>query len=126
MNWTPQKSAGTAYLLPSAATGLVWYTLFFSPHLHKPNYSEMLQIWFVESPDRAVMWGMAFLTVSSPCMAAAYFLGLDRVRGGATALCAAGTVVAGASWLLADTFAIFLTFPLLFTVPLVFTASRKK
>lgn len=117
MKWTPQKSAGIAYLLPTAALGLVWYILIFPSYLPKRNYSEILQVWFIESPERTVMWEMAFLTAFSLFMAGAYFCGLGRTRGGATALCAVGLMVAGASWFLTHTLAVFFTMPLLFTVP---------
>jgi hypothetical protein len=106
--------------------GLCWYFLIFPSYLPKSNYGEMLQAWFIESPDRTVMWEMAFLTVFGLFMAASYFCGLGRARGGAVALCAAGAFVAGMSWFLTATLAVFFTFPLLYTVPLLFTASRKK
>ena len=119
-----------AYFLVAIIVGMGSYIITeyrysFLP-IPRPSYGDALRLWFFEPPIRADMWAAVLLTVFGLSMSIAYFCGLGKAKTGGTVLCVAGTLVAGALWLISPSLAIFFTFPLLYSIPLAFIASAKK
>ena len=118
MKWTPEKSAGTAYLLPAIVVGGIWYLMLFVGTAKGAGPSEMLAYALFEAPERTKFWWMALLPALSLLLAAGYFSAIANGKTGTIILCGVGVGVALAAWLTIDwTIAMFLTLPLLFSVP---------
>jgi hypothetical protein len=118
MTWTPEKSAGVAYVLPTLAAGGIWYTLLFTGGTSGAGPLELLRHVLLEAPERAMFWSLALIPAMCLLLTVAYFLAMATKKVGSIALCGAGVGVAVAAWLTLDwTIATFATLPLLCSVP---------
>jgi hypothetical protein len=117
---SPETSAGIAYVVPDLAVAAIWGVLLFvgnTPQTGRVDTGFLYYALF-ELPERWFYWWLIALPVACLVLAAAYFTAVARRKVGSVTLCAAGLVLAAATWFTLDwTIALFATLPLLFTIP---------
>lgn len=115
--WSMRRFAGLAYLVPAGTLGGIWYTLLFVAGGSRSDYGTMLREYLVDDPDRALFRILVALPLACIVFSIAY-LSRSRGRAASAAWCAAGIVLAVATWRSLDaSIAAAVTLPLAFSVP---------